>query len=179
MKHTTEEMIVLIEKIQKKYGLFYQCEKYDTLIETIIGTKKTVKVECHKLYDLSIKNKYESLQHKINNNNLWNRCHIDYICPIVLTYDTENGVGGQYLHFPASLNGNILNEKNLYNINTESSFDSLYEKYKKNSEDYFIKVEYDIKQAKVQMDKDNIERMFNPNYISPFEEDFFSKLENM
>lgn len=179
MKHTTEEMIALIEKFQKKYGLFYQCEKYDTVIDTIIGTKETVKVEYHKLWDLSIKNKYESLQHQINNNNLWNRCHIDYICPIVLTYDTENGVGGQYLHFPASMKGNIFDEKNLYNINTESSFDALYEKYKKNSEDYFIKVEYDIKQAKVQLDKDNIEKMFNPNYISPYEEDFFKKLENM
>lgn len=179
MKHTTEEMIKLIEKIQKKYGLYYQCEKYDTIIDTIIGTKETVKVEYHKLYDLSIKNKYESLQHQINNTNLWNRCHIDYICPIVLTYDTENGVGGQYIHFPASMNGNIFDEKNLYNINTESSFDALYEKYKKNCEDYFIKVEYDIKQANVQLDKDNIEKLFNPNYISPYEEDFFTKLENM
>lgn len=29
MKHTTEEMIALLEKIQQKYGFFYQCEKYD------------------------------------------------------------------------------------------------------------------------------------------------------
>ena len=107
MKHTTEEMIALIEKIQKKYGFFYQCEKYDTIIDTIIGDKKTVRVEYHKLYDLSIKNKYEFLSHQINNNNLWNRCHIDYICPIVLTYDTENGVGGQYLHLPISMKCNF------------------------------------------------------------------------
>lgn len=172
MKHTTEEMIALLEKIQKKYGLFYQNEKYDT----IIGDKKPVKVEYHKLYDLSIKNKYEFLTHQINKNDLLSRCHIDYICPIVLTYDTENDVGGQYFHFPALMKGNIFDEKNLYNINTESSFDALYEKYKKNCEDYFIKMEYDIKQAKVQLDKDNIEKMFNPNYISPFEDDFFTKI---
>ena len=134
MKHSTEEMIALIEKIQKKYGLYHQNEKYDTIIDTIIGTKETVKVEYHKLYDLSIKNKYEFLTHQINKNDLFSRCHIDYICPIVLTYDTENGVGGQYFHFPTSMKCNIFDEKNLYNINTESSFDALYEKYKKNCE---------------------------------------------
>lgn len=33
MKHTTEEMIAILKKIQQKYGFFYQCEKYDNSID--------------------------------------------------------------------------------------------------------------------------------------------------
>lgn len=175
MKQTTEEMLALIEKIQKKYGFFYQCEKY----ENVIVGKKTIKVECHKLFDLSIQNKHKFLMHQIDKNDLWDRCNINYVCPIVLTYDTNDGVGGQYLHFPTSLHCNIFDEKSCYDINTESQFDALYEKYKKSCEDYFRKIEYELKQAKVQLDKDNIEKIFNPNYVSPLDSDFFTKLANM
>ena len=174
MKHTTEEMIAILNKIQQKYGFFYQCEKYDN----VIGCKKTVKMECHKLFDLYIKNKHDILRNQIENNNLWNRCTLSYVCPVVLEYETEDGVGGQYFKFPSSLDCNIFYRKNVYNINTESSFDALYEKYKKKYEDYYIKLEYDIKQAKIQSNKDNIEKMFNPNYVSPAD-DFFTKLAKM
>lgn len=173
MRHTTEEMIAIIEKLQKKYGFLYQCEKYDK----IIG-EQTIKMECHKLFDLSIKNKHDILRNQIDNNDLWNRCTLSYVCPVVLKYDTEDGVGGQYFHFPSKMDCNIFYRKNVYNINTESSFDALYEKYKKKYEEYYIKLEYDIKQAKIQLNKDNIEKMFNPNYVSPAD-DFFTKLAKM
>ena len=175
MKHTTEEMIAILEKIKKKYGFFYQCEHYDN----VIGCKKTVKMECHKLFDLSVKKKHDSLRNQIDNNNLWCRCSLNYVCPVVLEYSTEDGVGGQYFKFPSSLNCNIFYDKNCYYINTESSFDALYEKYKKKYEEYYIKLEYDIKQAKIQANKDNIEKMFNPNYVSDADDFFFKKLIKM
>lgn len=173
MKHTTEEMIAILEKIHQKYGFFYQCEKYDTIVDG-----KTVKRECHKLFDVAIKNKHDILRNQIEGNDLWNRCSLNYVCPVVLEYETEDGIGGQYFKFPSDINCNIFYEKNCYNINTESSFDALYEKYKKKYEDYYIKLEYDIKQAKIQASKDNIEKMFNPNYVSDAD-DFFTKLAAM
>ena len=33
MIHTTEEMIAILEKIHQKYGFFYQCEKYNKVID--------------------------------------------------------------------------------------------------------------------------------------------------
>ena len=66
------------------------------------------------------------------------------------------------------------------NINTKSSFDALYSKYKKEYDELYIKNEYNAKQALIEVRKENIERIFNPNYKRPFNsDDFFAKLANM
>lgn len=169
MKHTTEEMKALLEKIQKKYGFSHQSKKFDNCH---ITKNEVVNIEAHNLIDESINNRHNNLHKLIEDNKLWGRCIIQYVNPIILTYTIENGVGGQYFNFPNSLDCNIFDDKCCLFVNTESSFDVLYEKYKKSCEDYFIKIETDIKQAKIQLNKDNIEKMFNPNYVSPLDETF-------
>lgn len=173
MKHTTEEMKALLEKIQKKYGFLYQSDKFDNCH---ITKNEVANIEVHNLIDKSIEKRHNSLYKLIEDNKLWGRCILQYVNPIVLTYSIENGVGGQYFHFPTSLGCNVFDDKCCLFVNTESSFDVLYEKYKKSCEDYFIKIETDIKQAKIQLNKDNIEKMFNPNYVNFLDGDFFTKI---
>lgn len=161
MKHTTEEMKTLLEKIQKKYGFINQGDKFDNCR---ITKNEVMNIEIYNLIDKSIDNRYYKLRKLIDDNKLWGRFNFHYINSIVLSYSIENGIGDQYFHFPNSLDCNVFDDKCCLFVNTESSFDALYEKYKKKCEDYFIQIETNIKQAKIQMDKDNIEKMFNPNY---------------
>ena len=111
---------------------------------------------------------------------MWDRCVLRYVNPIVLVYYIEDGVGRQYFYFPNALDCNIFDEKSCLNINIKSSFDALYSKYKKEYDELYIKNEYDAKQALIEVRKENIERIFNPNYKRPFnDDDFFTKLANM
>lgn len=175
MKHTTEEMKEMLISIKDKYDFIYQSQAYDNHING-----KVIKTEVHQLMDKSIQNKHNSLLKLIEDNKLWGRCTLQYVNPIVLVYYIEDGVGRQYFHFPNALDCNMFDEKNCLNINTKSSFDALYSKYKKGYDELYIKNEYDAKQALIEMRKENIERIFNPNYKSQIDcDDFFTKLAKM
>lgn len=175
MIHTTEEMKELLISIKNKYGFIYQSQAFDNHIDG-----KVIKTEVHQLFDNTIQNKHNSLLKLIEENKMWDRCVLRYVNPIVLVYYIEDGVGRQYFYFPNALDCNIFDEKHCLNINTQSSFDALYSKYKKGYDELYIKNEYDAKQALIEMRKENIERIFNPNYKSQFEcDDFFKKLANM
>lgn len=174
MKHTTEEMKEMLISIKDKYDFSYQSQAYDNHING-----KVIKTEVHQLMDNTIQNKHNSLLKLIEDNQLWGRCTLQYVNPIVLVYYIEDGVGRQYFNFPNALNCNVFDEKSCFNINTKSSFDALYSKYKKEYDELYIKNEYDAKQALVEMRKENIERIFNPNYKSHFDDDFFTRLAAM
>jgi len=175
MKHTTEEMKEMLNRIKEKYDLAYQSQAFDNHING-----KSVKTEVHQLIDKSIEYKHNSLVKLVDENQLWGMCNLKYVNPIVLTYTIEDGVGKQHFHFPAALDCNVFDDKKCLFINTESSFDVLYAKYKKGYDELYIKNEYDAKQALIEMRKENIERIFNPNYKSQFEcDDFFKKLARM
>ena len=175
MKHTTEEMKEMLISIKNEYGFLYQSQAYDNHIDG-----KVIKTEVHQLMDNTIQNKHNSLLKLIEENKMWDRCVLRYVNPIVLVYYIEDGVGRQYFYFPNALDCNIFDEKSCLNINTKSSFDALYSKYKKEYDELYIKNEYDAKQALIEVRKENIERIFNPNYKRPFNsDDFFAKLANM
>ena len=175
MTHTTEEMKEMLNRIKEKYDFIYQSQAFDNHING-----KVIKTEVHQLMDKTIQNKHNSLLKLIEDNQLWGRCNLQYVNPIVLVYYIEDDVGRQYFHFPNALDCNIFDEKNCLNINTKSSFDALYSKYKKGYDELYIKNEYDVKQAIIEMRKENIERIFNPNYKSQIDcDDFFTKLANM
>ncbi len=175
MKHTTEEMKEMLNRIKEKYDFIYQSQAFDNHING-----KVIKTEVHQLMDKTIQNKHNSLLKLIEDNQLWGRCVLQYVNPIVLVYYIEDDVGRQYFHFPNALDCNIFDEKNCLNINTKSSFDALYSKYKKGYDELYIKNEYDVKQAIIEMRKENIERIFNPNYKSQIDcDDFFTKLARM
>lgn len=171
----TEEMKEMLISIKNKYGFLYQSQAYDNHIDG-----KVVKTEVHYLIDNTIQNKQNSLLKLIEENKMWDRCVLQYVNTIVLVYYIENCVGRQYFHFPKALNCNIFDKKSCLYINTKSSFEALYSKYKKEYDELYIKNEYDVKQAIIEVRKENIERIFNPNYKSKFEcVDFFKKLANM
>ena len=175
MIHTTEEMKEMLISIKNKYGFIYQSQAFDNHIDG-----KVIKTEVHQLFDNTIQNKQNSLLKLIEENKMWDRCVLRYVNPIVLVYYIEDGVGRQYFYFPNALDCNIFDEKSCLNINTKSSFDALYSKYKKEYDELYIKNEYDFKQALIEMRKENIERIFNSNYKSQFEcDDFFKILANM
>lgn len=175
MKHTTEEMIEMLNHIKEKYGFIHQIQSFDNHING-----KAIKTEVHLLMDDTIQNKHNSLLKLIEENKMWDRCVLHYVNPIVLVYYIEDSVGRQYFHFPNALDWNIFDEKSCLNINTKSSFDALYSKYKKEYDELYIKNEYNAKQALIEVRKENIERIFNPNYQRPFnDDDFFTKLANM
>ena len=174
MKHTTEEMKDMLYRIREKYDFIYQSQAYDNHKDG-----KVIKTEVYQLMDKSIQYRHNSLLKLIEDNKLWGRCTLHYVNPVILVYYVEDGVGGQYFNFPNALDCNIFDEKSCLNINTESSFDALYSKYKKGYDELYIKNEYEAKQALIDMRKENIERIFNPNYKSFSEDDFFSKLAKM
>lgn len=177
-KENTKEMIDLFKKIGKKYNLKLQKEKFST--EKSATDHTIIKVECYKLFDKTIETKSDKLYNQINKYEILDLYGSPCVNSIVLTYNIENGIGDAEFLFPDGLNcGNVFDEKYCNKIKSESSFDKLYKKHKKEFEDYCQKYEYEIKQAIVQNRLEKIESMFNPNYIKKRPDDFFTKLANM